>query len=240
MLKGRNDLRAFFIILTLCTLLLSSCGSSEEPSAGSKDMIDDPLIVESRETRAHLRESVEKAQQYLPDKDEDEQSSEVSVSSEEYVDEDGDLPSPSEDYTDDDSYANAEAGSDSNTDSNGNVSSDYIAAENSVITSNANSSSGFGTPDTISTTATQQKQNGNQSIDDTSSYTSAEYGFDLYNNPDQQNTDDAYVLNTETYKIHLPSCKDVPRIKTTNYATSNLSIEELKRQGYEPCGHCNP
>ena len=107
MLKNENDLRAFFIMLALCTLLLSSCGSSEGASAASKDIIDDPLIAESRETRAHLRETIERAQQYLPDKGEDEQSSEanseVSVSSEEDVDEDEDLPSPSEDYNDDDS-----------------------------------------------------------------------------------------------------------------------------------------
>ena len=64
--------------------------------------------------------------------------------------------------------------------------------------------------------------------------------FNLYDNPEQQNTEDKYVLNTNTKKIHFPKCNDVTSIKSENYATSSQSIEELERQGYKRCGHCNP
>ncbi len=64
------------------------------------------------------------------------------------------------------------------------------------------------------------------------------YNFDKYDNPDQQNTSDKYVLNTSTKKVHQPSCDDGPRINPDNYATSNESLESLLAQGYTPCGHC--
>jgi len=64
------------------------------------------------------------------------------------------------------------------------------------------------------------------------------YNFNTYNNPDQQNTTDQWVLNTSTHKIHHPSCKDVKKIAPENYATSNLTIGELCSQGYSTCGHC--
>ncbi len=47
-----------------------------------------------------------------------------------------------------------------------------------------------------------------------------------------------YVLNTATLKIHLPSCSDVDRIDSENYATSSLSREDLEFQGYTVCHHC--
>ncbi|MCR5324226.1 MAG: hypothetical protein K6E85_13270 [Lachnospiraceae bacterium] len=49
-----------------------------------------------------------------------------------------------------------------------------------------------------------------------------------------------YVLNTNTHKIHYPSCRDVDKIKPENYATTDESINDLKKQGYSTCGHCNP
>lgn len=64
--------------------------------------------------------------------------------------------------------------------------------------------------------------------------------FNLYNNIDQQQTTNSWVLNTNTKKIHYPSCKSVPKISPENYATSNSSVSELAAQGYEPCGNCNP
>ena len=62
--------------------------------------------------------------------------------------------------------------------------------------------------------------------------------FNTYDNPEQQNTEAVYVLNTSTKKIHYPSCKSVKKIAPQNYSTSNLSVEELKNQGYTTCGNC--
>lgn len=70
------------------------------------------------------------------------------------------------------------------------------------------------------------------------SSSSSGYGFDTYNIPEQQDTEDTYVLNTSTLKIHHPTCKDVPKIKPANYATSSSSTAELMAQGYTLCGHC--
>lgn len=64
--------------------------------------------------------------------------------------------------------------------------------------------------------------------------------FNAHNNPDQQNTAASYVLNTSTMKFHRPSCRDVPRIASQNYATSSQSRSDLISRGYSPCGHCNP
>lgn len=62
--------------------------------------------------------------------------------------------------------------------------------------------------------------------------------FNTYDNPEQQNTTAEYVLNTNTMKIHHPSCSSVPKIAPHNYATSNQSIDELISQGYSTCGRC--
>lgn len=67
---------------------------------------------------------------------------------------------------------------------------------------------------------------------------SNENNFNTYNNPDQQQTADMFVLNTSTFKIHWPNCNDVKKIAPENYSTSNLSISELENQGYSTCGHC--
>ncbi len=65
-------------------------------------------------------------------------------------------------------------------------------------------------------------------------------GFDTYNIPEQQNTEANYVLNTSTKKFHYPSCKDVKKIKPSNYSTSSASRDDIVAQGYSPCGHCKP
>lgn len=71
-------------------------------------------------------------------------------------------------------------------------------------------------------------------------YSSSGNNFNTYNNPEQQQTTDSYVLNTnpERMKIHYPNCYDVVKIAQENYSTSNLSINELQAQGYTTCGHC--
>lgn len=73
---------------------------------------------------------------------------------------------------------------------------------------------------------------------DKSSVPGDDSNFNLYNNPDQQNTSSMYVLNTSSHKIHHPDCDSVPTIAPQNYATSDLSIAELEAQGYRKCGKC--
>lgn len=70
------------------------------------------------------------------------------------------------------------------------------------------------------------------------SLTGIENNFNTYNNVDQQNTTDSYVLNTDSKKIHYPNCEYVKKIAPQNYSTSNLSVNELKGQGYTTCGIC--
>lgn len=62
--------------------------------------------------------------------------------------------------------------------------------------------------------------------------------FDTYDNPEQQQTKDDYVLNTSSMKIHYPSCRSVAKIAPKNYATSNESLDSLLAQGYDTCGIC--
>ena len=64
--------------------------------------------------------------------------------------------------------------------------------------------------------------------------------FNAHNNEGQQQTTASYVLNTSTMKFHRPSCRDVPKIASQNYATSSQSRADLISRGYSPCGHCNP
>lgn len=50
----------------------------------------------------------------------------------------------------------------------------------------------------------------------------------------------SYVLNTNTRKIHKPSCSSVSRIKATNRQNVVAVIEDLLNQGYDTCKICNP
>ena len=62
--------------------------------------------------------------------------------------------------------------------------------------------------------------------------------FNTHNNPEQQNTEDTWILNTNSKKIHYPHCKSVPKIAPKNYSTSSESLDELKSKGYTTCGNC--
>ncbi len=62
--------------------------------------------------------------------------------------------------------------------------------------------------------------------------------FNTYDNAAQQQTNASYVLNTNSHKIHYPTCRSVPKIAPQNYATSNSSVDELIAQGYSTCGNC--
>ena len=48
-----------------------------------------------------------------------------------------------------------------------------------------------------------------------------------------------YVLNTNTKKIHCPSCDSVEKIKPKNYSTTDDYTSAIA-QGYVPCKKCNP
>ena len=47
-----------------------------------------------------------------------------------------------------------------------------------------------------------------------------------------------YILNTNTKKIHLPTCKSVSEMKKKNRKEVTSTIEELKEKGYTPCKRC--
>lgn len=64
--------------------------------------------------------------------------------------------------------------------------------------------------------------------------------FDTYDNQEQSQTAELWVLNTSSMKIHRPGCDSVPKIAPQNYATSSLSVAELEAQGYTPCKKCGP
>lgn len=93
-----------------------------------------------------------------------------------------------------------------------------------IIYTNING--GF-TPKNDSHTLTDSTEdNFTQSID-----ANAEQSFSNINN-------DQYPPTSDNKKIHYPNCNDVTKIASENYSTSNLSISELKAQGYTTCGHC--
>ena len=46
-----------------------------------------------------------------------------------------------------------------------------------------------------------------------------------------------YILNTKSMKFHRTTCNSLP---TANREETTKSREELIKEGYEPCGRCNP
>ncbi len=49
-----------------------------------------------------------------------------------------------------------------------------------------------------------------------------------------------YILNTNSKKIHYPSCSSVDRMSESNKRATSETMEQLISQGYEPCKKCNP
>jgi len=47
-----------------------------------------------------------------------------------------------------------------------------------------------------------------------------------------------FIVNTNTLKFHLPSCKSVSDMAEHNKMEYTGTIEELKQKGYTPCGRC--
>ncbi len=50
----------------------------------------------------------------------------------------------------------------------------------------------------------------------------------------------AYILNTNTRKFHLPSCKSVAQISAANCQEVESTRSDVVAQGYVPCKRCNP
>lgn len=50
----------------------------------------------------------------------------------------------------------------------------------------------------------------------------------------------SYVLNTNTKKVHKPSCSSVDTIKDGNRQDYEGTLAELEAQGYTACGRCHP
>ena len=55
-------------------------------------------------------------------------------------------------------------------------------------------------------------------------------------NENQQN----YVLNTNTKKIHKPSCSSAKQTKAENREEYYGTVSELLNRGYEACQRCKP
>ena len=60
-----------------------------------------------------------------------------------------------------------------------------------------------------------------------------------YNDPDNIPECD-YVININSGKFHLPTCRSVRQMKTSNSEFYSGEREELIQAGYSPCGICKP
>ena len=49
-----------------------------------------------------------------------------------------------------------------------------------------------------------------------------------------------YILNTNTWKFHYPSCTRVAQMAEHNKYKVTKSRGELIDSGYSPCGNCSP
>lgn len=55
-----------------------------------------------------------------------------------------------------------------------------------------------------------------------------------------EDTIDKYVLNTNTKKFHLSTCDSVSEMKEKNKKEVEGTREDIIKDGYSPCGRCNP
>lgn len=93
-------------------------------------------------------------------------------------------------------------------------------------------------PTTAPSIADNTESNGSSENNNGTTVSNGGSNFNTYNNAEQQNTEDTWVLNTNSKKIHYPHCKSVPKIAPKNYSTSSESLDELKARGYTTCGNC--
>ncbi len=60
------------------------------------------------------------------------------------------------------------------------------------------------------------------------------------NEEKDQNSEQTYVINTNSRKFHRPTCKSVEDMKEKNKKVTTESRDALIEQGYSPCKRCNP
>lgn len=53
-------------------------------------------------------------------------------------------------------------------------------------------------------------------------------------------TSNHYILNKNSKKFHIPSCKSVKQMKDSNKIEFNGTRDEVISKGYVPCGNCKP
>lgn len=71
---------------------------------------------------------------------------------------------------------------------------------------------------------------------------------ELYNKKDESGPIDngitrdeaSYVLNVNSKKIHELDCKYATSMNPQNMQYTTLSVDELRQEGYLPCGTCEP
>ena len=56
----------------------------------------------------------------------------------------------------------------------------------------------------------------------------------------QGDTEQHYVLNTNSKKFHLPDCSGVENMNPSNRQDYTGTRQSLLDQGYSPCGTCKP
>lgn len=55
-----------------------------------------------------------------------------------------------------------------------------------------------------------------------------------------ENGEVTYILNTNSYKFHDPSCSSVDQMSDSNKEEFTGTRDAVIAMGYEPCGRCNP
>lgn len=56
----------------------------------------------------------------------------------------------------------------------------------------------------------------------------------------QNNPDENYILNIKSKKFHYPDCSGLENAKKKNLEEYTGTRNDLIKEGYEPCGTCNP
>ena len=56
----------------------------------------------------------------------------------------------------------------------------------------------------------------------------------------EDDTEETYVLNTNTHKFHRPDCSSVKDMSEKNKKIVTESREEIIEDGYTPCKKCKP
>lgn len=57
-------------------------------------------------------------------------------------------------------------------------------------------------------------------------------------NTKEEKNGGSYILNTNTKKVHRPSCSSVKKMADKNKKKTKKSLKELEKEGYTPCQNC--